>query len=694
MLKNKPSSTSLGHGFTIVEMLIIAPIVILTIGAFVTVIVNMTGDVLATRSSNVLAYSIQDALNRIEDDVKLSTTFLEANNVSLAGSHQGFDDNVANFANVDNGTNGNMLILNTLATTGNPLSPTSGLIYLTGQPNACGATQNQNTPMTMNVIYFVKNNTLWRRTIMPSNYAAGLTVSCNIPWQQPSCAPGVTDSFCKTQDVRLVDNLKPSDFVVQYFNTADATAANSAAVDPTSASNRHVALQSTQTASATINTSKTVAGRQISQAGTMRATRLDINSSTIADIVVATTPATPTVTASFSVPNTANFTWPAVPGATSYTVNYNIAGGTYVNGSTGSVATSFSMTAANNQSVCATVYAVNSAGTSAASGPTCMTIPLWNGLVYQNNWSDYGNGYATGAYTMTSSGVVVIKGLTKRAGTPSSGEAIAILPVGYRPSEALMFGTSTGASGGDTTARIDINTNGAITYATGSGNWLSLEKIMFIPSATSYAWSALTPFNGWVNFNSGFASAGYTRDSAGHVFIKGLVANGTTTDGTPIVTVPSGYSTDSYLHIASTSNNTFDDVGVDTSGNIVAKGNALNSYKSLQISYLPPGYATWYPLTLQSGWLPRAGFAVPSYAKTADGIVTVRGLIDSGNATAGLTITNLPPGYRPKETHIFEEACVNAYCRMDVYPDGRIVAGGGVSTSWSSLDSISFMAEQ
>jgi type II secretory pathway pseudopilin PulG len=197
MLKNKPTSTSPSRGFTIVEMLIIAPIVLLTIGAFVTVIVNMTGDVLATRSSNVLAYSIQDALNRIEDDIKLSTTFLEANNVSLTGSHQGFDNNVANFANVDNGTttNGNMLILNTLATTGNPLSSTSGLVYLANQPNACASAQvNQNTPMTMNIVYFVKTvggtSSLWRRYAIKLCYC----------WL---CCPLATAKLC-TGDNRFV----------------------------------------------------------------------------------------------------------------------------------------------------------------------------------------------------------------------------------------------------------------------------------------------------------------------------------------------------------------------------------------------------------------------------------------------------------------------------------------------------------
>ncbi len=691
MLTNKQPRQSLKTGFTIVELLIIAPIVILVIGTFIAVIVNMTGEVLVTRGANALAYNVQDTLNRIEADVKQSTTFLSTNNITPLTSPQGYDDGTANFANV--GANGNMLILNTLATTGSPIASTSGVVYLNNMPNSCTSTQyNQNTPMTMNIVYFVKNNTLWRRVLTPANY---LTAGCVAPWQQPSCNPAISGAFCKTQDERLIDGINTTDFSIQYFNKASATAADSVAIDSSQTdATRFAALQSDTTVVASINMTQTIAGRSIAQSGSIRATKLDSIASTIAVVTPPTAaPVAPSVTASQSGPTQATFTWGRVATASTYTLQYNFNGGSWTNGLTNSTATTYSVSAPAGTVINVQVTATNSAGTSSA-GSASLTIPVWNSLVYQNNWSDYGNGYATGAYTMTSAGVVVIKGLIKRAGTPVPGETIATLPVGYRPSEAIMFGTSTSTSGADATARIDINPNGSILYNNGSGGWLSLDRMMFIPSTSSYAWTALTPINGWVNFNSGWATAGYTRDSAGHTFIKGLVASGTTADGTPIITIPTSYTSDQYLHVASTSNNTFDDIGVDTSGNITPKGNALNAYKSLQISFLSPGYATWNALTLQSGWIAYPGFATPSYAKTSDGMVSVKGLMYGGNTTAGLAIANLPAGYRPKEMHIFEEACVNTYCRVDVYPNGNIIEGGGMSSSWSSLDSISFMAEQ
>ena len=69
----------LSKGFTLVELLVITPVVILVIGGFVGAIIAMTGNVLSTRSANRLVYNIQDALDRIEADVRQSNGFLTTN---------------------------------------------------------------------------------------------------------------------------------------------------------------------------------------------------------------------------------------------------------------------------------------------------------------------------------------------------------------------------------------------------------------------------------------------------------------------------------------------------------------------------------------------------------------------------------------------------------------------------------------
>ena len=258
---------STNRGFTLVEMLIIAPIVILVIGIFVSAIITMTGDVLAIRGKNALAFNIQDALNRIDQDVKSSGGYLSTNNITLT-SPQGFDNGTAVFKNAD-ATNGTMLILNTYATTSNPLSSTRSYVYTT----------SGNVPIMMNVIYYVKTvngvSSLWRRVITPLNYA---TMGSSVPWQQPTCVPGYIASFCKTQDMKLVDGVSASGFVINYYTSAAVTTPIANAINNAlSDTDRQTALQTASSINVTISATKTLAGRDVSQSGTIRTVNLNSN---------------------------------------------------------------------------------------------------------------------------------------------------------------------------------------------------------------------------------------------------------------------------------------------------------------------------------------------------------------------------------------------------------------------------------
>ncbi|MBC7868583.1 hypothetical protein H7X69_00165 [Candidatus Saccharibacteria bacterium] len=610
MLINNSYRRAPSHGFTIVEMLVIAPIVILTIGIFVTVIVSITGEVLASRSSNVLAYSIQDALNRIEEDVKSSTTFLEANHITPLTSPQGYNDGTDNFSNVDAGGKGNMLILNAQATTGNPLATTSRPVYLDDQPNDCLSTKfNQNTPMTMNVVYFIKDTKLWRRTITPSNYltAGGCGI---VPWQQPSCTT-VAGPFCKAQDALLVDGVTASDFVVQYFNTADETVANSTASNAgATAGDRYTALQTTTTVGVTINATKAVAGRDVSQSGTIRAT---IDTSATTPILVDTVVNTP--------------------------------------------------------------------------------VPSWNSLSLQNNWYNYNNTFATGAYLKTNDSMVVLKGLLTRTGTAVSGETIGTLPVGYRPSEQLIFQTGTNPG---VASRVDIYPDGTIKFIIGSGGWLGLDGINFLPATSPYTFNPLTPLlNGWLVYGSPpWAAPAYAIDASGRVHTKGLVGGGVNSGDTPVTTLPVGVRPASHELISVDNSNANGLIGIDSGGTITARASG-NSYLSLQAMFYPSSYAGWTTPVLQNGWVAFPGWSTPRYTKSADGMVVVKGLIQSGTTTSGTVLTTLPPGYRPNERLLMGISSQNVFGRVDVLPSGEIIAVViPIANGWISLDSVAFMAEQ
>lgn len=286
-----PTHPKLKHknGFTLVEMVAIAPIVILLIGTFIALIINLTGVVMSLRSSSILDYDVQDALNRIEEDTKLSTAFLAINNIDISSTKQGYGGtpttgSTVNFTSVDKSSTGGStrsLILNNPVTNGNPLVQTSGLVYLANSPNTCDSVEiySNNMPMSMNIVYFVdSSNTLWRRTILPSNYNTA-SIRCGpAPWQQPSCINGYIATslpFCKTTDMKLVEGVAPNDFITSYYTSTNTTTPDNIATSSTDDIARGAALNNTPTLVVSITAKKTIAGRDITSTGTLRVTRLD-----------------------------------------------------------------------------------------------------------------------------------------------------------------------------------------------------------------------------------------------------------------------------------------------------------------------------------------------------------------------------------------------------------------------------------
>jgi hypothetical protein len=266
----KRNTTEGKTGFTTVEVLIIAPIVILSIGAFIALIVTLTGDVMRTRGANTLSANIQSALNQIEQDIRLSGGILPSTNITLT-SPQGFDNDTTAFKNVGP-TNGNALILNMYTTHENPATSPGSIVYR-NSPILCDSPDvYRNEPVMMNVVYFVKDDSLWRRTILPPNYDS---VACPLTpvWQQPSCLPGVSmGGFCKTRDSLLVRGLSlTDDFDIEYFSDVLGSEPLPDAIDPDlSDILRLEALETAQFVSISISARQVIAGKDIAHSATVR----------------------------------------------------------------------------------------------------------------------------------------------------------------------------------------------------------------------------------------------------------------------------------------------------------------------------------------------------------------------------------------------------------------------------------------
>lgn len=96
---------------------------------------------------------------------------------------------------------------------------------------------------------------------------------------------------------------------------------------------------------------------------------------------------------------------------------------------------------------------------------------------FQSSWVNTGGSYSTAAFYKDSLGRVYLKGTVTRASAGAVGTTIFQLPVGYRPSQTLVF-----AAGG-TGTKVDVNSNGDVVFQAGTGanpaDQVSLASISF-----------------------------------------------------------------------------------------------------------------------------------------------------------------------------------------------------------------------
>lgn len=663
-------------GFTLVEVLIIAPVVIIAVTGFVMLMVGMVGDVLVTRDQNNLSFETQDSLDRIEQDVRLSTQFLTTTN-SLP-SPQGSDSNFTGTAAFSNA--GSTLILGGLTTDKNPADSSRQLVYYALQPNACGSSQvTYNRVLLSKIVYFINNGSLWRRVILPdynTNATPDDNTVCAVPWQRNTCSIGYsTSTRCQTNDSELLRGV--GSFSIKYYDSPTGTTdiGNSQALAAT-------------TVEVTLNGSKTTAGRALTSTGTMRASKL--NNIDVDPPI----PAAPSVLGQFDG-SAVTFSWDPVPLASSYYISYNINGGTTVNTSVNSSTKSYSINASFGDTITFFLAAHNSSGTS-SYGQAAVTVS-WYPCSSSTGWINYQASYAAAAYTKTNNDIVVLKGLIKN-GTATSGTTICTLPPGYRPTARLAFivPTSNGVEGA--AARIDVLSTGEVQIISGNNTWIDLDNIRFVASTAPYSWADLTPAGTWTNFLGTHATLQSTVDTVGRVHIQGAIKNGSWTDGAAITTMPAAQQPSHIMTFPATSATSYNEYRANPSptGTLTARGINAGAFYSIIGQYYPSSFGGWTTVnSLGGSWVNyNAATNTPvGYTKASDGMVTLRGTIKNGNTAAGTNLFTLPAGYQPKERQMFIVSANGAYGRIDVFNDGTVQLRAG-SATFTSLDSISFLAEQ
>lgn len=260
---SKKASLKRQHGFTLVEMLVVAPLIVITIAVIVGFLLGLVGDSIIANTRTQAIYDVQTALTQIERDGYLGTQFMSS---YVPNSPQGKDDLVGPFATKPDGTGD--IIINQFGTSSDPTDPARSVVYYANQPQACTGQYRGNKPFFIKVIYFLKtesdsSQSLYRRMIVPLNNQSlgspNSDTTCVAPWQRGSCkVQNLSDPRCQAKDTRLLSNITA--FTTTYYNKA---APSLPLADSTTADSLRV----------TITVSNSVAGKTVTQTASVVSSR-------------------------------------------------------------------------------------------------------------------------------------------------------------------------------------------------------------------------------------------------------------------------------------------------------------------------------------------------------------------------------------------------------------------------------------
>lgn len=229
------------NGFTLVEMLVVIPMIVIIIGVLIGLMVTLINNVATTNGRTQLLYDTQDALAKIEQDTFRSEGFLS----TFTPSSPQDINNGGSLAFTSVTGSASSIILNQYGTTTNPADAARGIVYYANRPYSCALNYKANQKFYVKTIYFIKDSTLYRRSIVPlnnQNVTPDTDTTCAKPWQRGSCASGVPGALCLSVDSKLVAGV--SAMTLFYYKKADPGTATT----PEAADSIRVTLSPTQTA--------------------------------------------------------------------------------------------------------------------------------------------------------------------------------------------------------------------------------------------------------------------------------------------------------------------------------------------------------------------------------------------------------------------------------------------------------------
>lgn len=211
------------QGFTLIEVLVITPVIMLTVIIMTSFLFNQYGQLTQQGALLNLQVESQNIVFSMQDDIFYTDSFNTTKNSNLTDSYQPTGGWTYN-------TNPQTLILSKPALTTNYRSENRQPVYI--NTYGCGSsTLQDNSLLYNNVIYFASGTNLYKRTLSaPSSMS-----TCGTSYEKQTCPAAHVTASCRA-DILVTDKL--NSFVLTYYDTG-----NNVVSDPTVAEKVKIDLQ-------------------------------------------------------------------------------------------------------------------------------------------------------------------------------------------------------------------------------------------------------------------------------------------------------------------------------------------------------------------------------------------------------------------------------------------------------------------
>ena len=199
------------QGFTLVEVLIMAPVMIIAIVILMSYLFNQYGQLTQQGAQLNLNVEAQNIVFSMQDDILFTQEFSQGMNSNLADSHKPAGGWAYN-------TSPQTLILSIPAMTANPRSENRQLVYV--DTEGCDASVlEDNSVLYNNSVYFASGTNYYKRIIT----APASLDTCGTSYQKTSCPAASVSATCPADRV-LTDKLQSVTYT--YYDTSNTVVTN------------------------------------------------------------------------------------------------------------------------------------------------------------------------------------------------------------------------------------------------------------------------------------------------------------------------------------------------------------------------------------------------------------------------------------------------------------------------------------